>query len=129
LDPADKACNNIVFICKAHYYQCIINELGINSTIGIRTFTLTTFSKDEILQNQASVLNTLNIPGCVDDDSELPYLYWIPKLHKTAYKQIFIAGSKKMFYQTVVSTPYKNINCCKGETSNVLCHCTCQKWG
>jgi hypothetical protein len=91
---SDKACNNIVFVCKAHYYQCIINELGFNSTIGNHTYTPTAFSKDEILQNHASVLNTLNIPGHVDD-YELPYLYWIPKLHKTPYKQRFIAGSKK----------------------------------
>ena len=92
LVPADKACNNMVFVCKAHYHQCIINELGINSTIDNRTYTLTTFSKDEIFENHASVSNTLNIPGHVDDDSELPYLYWIPKLHKTLYKQRFIAG-------------------------------------
>ena len=59
LVPADKASNNIVFVCKAHYYQCIINELGINSTISNRTYTPTAFSKDEILQNHASVLNTL----------------------------------------------------------------------
>ena len=32
----------------------------------------------EILQNHAFVLNTLNTPGHVDDDYELPYLYWIP---------------------------------------------------
>jgi hypothetical protein len=31
----------------------------------------------------------------VADDYELPYLYWIPKLHKTPYKQRCIAGSKK----------------------------------
>ena len=37
LVPADKASNNIVFVCRAHYYQCIINELGINSTTGNRT--------------------------------------------------------------------------------------------
>ena len=55
LVPADKASNNIVFVCKAHYYQCIINELGINSTIGNHTYTPTAFSKDEILQNHASV--------------------------------------------------------------------------
>jgi hypothetical protein len=95
LVPADKACNSIVFLCKAHYYQCIINELVINSTFGNRTYPLTTFSKDEILQNHASVLSTLNIPGHADDDSELPYLYWIPKLHKTPYKQRLIAVSKK----------------------------------
>jgi hypothetical protein len=123
LVPADKACNNIVFVCKAHYYQCFINELGINSAIGNSTYTPTTFSKDEILQNHASVLNTLNIPGHVDDDNELPYLYWIPKLHKTPYKQRF----QKTLYKTAVSTLYKNINCCEGEASNVLCHCICQK--
>jgi hypothetical protein len=32
LVPADRASNNIVFVIKAHYYQCIINELDINST-------------------------------------------------------------------------------------------------
>jgi hypothetical protein len=31
----------------------------------------------------------------VDDDYELPYLYWILKLHKTPYKQIYIAGYQK----------------------------------
>ena len=30
---------------------------------------------------------------------------------------------QKMFYKTAVSTLYKNINCCEGEASNVLCHC------
>ena len=34
LVPADKACNNIVFVCKAH-----LNELGINSTFGNPTYT------------------------------------------------------------------------------------------
>jgi hypothetical protein len=128
LVPADKACNNIVLVCKAHYYQWIINKLGINSTIGNRTYILTTFSKDEIPQNYESVLNTLNIPGHVDDNCELPYLYWIPKLHKTPYKDSLLVP-KKMFCQTTVSTPYKNINCCEGEASNVLCHYICQKWG
>jgi hypothetical protein len=50
------------------------------------------FSKTKFCK---TVLNTLNSPGHVDDDYELPYLYWIPKLHKTPYKQRFIAGSKK----------------------------------
>jgi hypothetical protein len=79
LVPADKACNNIVFVCRAHYHQCIISELGINSTIGNRTYNPTTFSKDEILQNHASVLNTLDILGHVDDDCELPYLPLLDK--------------------------------------------------
>jgi hypothetical protein len=39
LVPADKACNNIVFVCKAHYHQCIFNELGINSGTGNCAYT------------------------------------------------------------------------------------------
>jgi hypothetical protein len=124
LVSADKACNNIVFVCKTHYYQCIINKLGINSEIGNRTYTPTTFSKDEILQNLASILNTLDIPGHVDD-YELPYFYWIPKLHKTPYKDTLLVP--KMLYKTSVNTPYKNINCCGGEA--MLCRCVCQRWG
>jgi hypothetical protein len=88
LVPADKVSNNIVCISKAHYYQCIINELGINSTISNRTHTPTAFSKEEILQNHASVLNTLNISGHVDDDDELPYLYWIPNFTNTLQTKI-----------------------------------------
>jgi hypothetical protein len=98
-----------------------IPEIGIHSTMGNRTYTPTTFSKDEILQSHASVLNTLNIPGHVDD-YELPFFYWIPKLHnKTPYKQRYIAGSKKCSTKFVnTRAPYKNINCCEGEASNVL---------
>ena len=29
------------------------------------------------------------------DQFDLPYLYWIPKLHKNPYKQRYIAGSSK----------------------------------
>jgi hypothetical protein len=28
--PADKASNNIVFVCKSYYFECLIKELGIN---------------------------------------------------------------------------------------------------
>ena len=55
LDVADKACNNIVFVCKAHFYNCILNELGINSTFVNPTYTPTALPKDEILQNNRSV--------------------------------------------------------------------------
>jgi hypothetical protein len=91
LVPADKVCNNIVFVCKTHYYNCILNELGINSTLGNPTYTPTALSKDEILQNHRSVLDTFNIPVNGMNEFELPYPYWIPKLHKHRY----IAGSSK----------------------------------
>jgi hypothetical protein len=45
-----KPCNNIVFVCKTLYYNCILIELGINSIFGNLTYTLTSHPKDEILQ-------------------------------------------------------------------------------
>jgi hypothetical protein len=62
LVPADKASNNIVFVCKNYYYECLLNELGITSTSGNPTYTRTNLTKDEILQNHLSVLHTFDIP-------------------------------------------------------------------
>jgi hypothetical protein len=56
LVPADKASNNIVFVCKKYYYECLLNELGFTSTSGNATYTRTNLTKDEILQNHLSFL-------------------------------------------------------------------------
>ena len=71
-----------VRLCKAHYHNFILNEFGINSTFGKPTYTPTVLSKDEILQNHRSVLDTFKIPTSGMNEFELPYLYWIPTLHK-----------------------------------------------
>jgi hypothetical protein len=91
--PADKASNIIVFVCKSYYYECLIKELGIiNNTSGNTTYKPTSFDKDEILANHRSFMTSLNIPSGKESE-DLPYLYWIPKLHKTPYKERYIAGS------------------------------------
>ena len=91
--PADKASNNIVFVCKSYYYECLIKELGINSnTSSNTTYKPTSFDKDEILANHRSFMTSLNIHSGKESE-DLPYLYWIPKLHKTPYKERYIAGS------------------------------------
>ena len=81
LVPADKAGNNIVFVCKAHYINCILEELGFNSSTGNPTYTHSSLSQDEILQNHMSVLDTFNIPN-KQYEFELPYLYLIPNFIK-----------------------------------------------
>ena len=93
--PADKAPNNVVFICKAFYYSCLLNELD-NSDRGnaSSTYQRTNLSKSEILINHRSVLSSFGV-NTKDDDIDLPSLYWIPKLHKDPYKQRFIAGSSR----------------------------------
>ena len=92
--PADKASNNVVFVCKKYYVECLIRELGINGTSGNPTYTATTLSKEEIIDNHKSIIASFGL-HVEDDDCELPRLYWIPKLHKNPYKQRYIAGSFK----------------------------------
>ena len=94
--PADKAPNNVMFICKAFYYSllsCLLKKLD-NSDRGnaSSTYQRTNLSKSEILINHRSVLSSFGV-NTKDDDIDLPSLYWIPKLHKYPYKQRFIAGS------------------------------------
>ena len=83
----DKAPNNIVFVCKSHYIDCLIKELGIDNSLGNPT-------KEEILDSHRSVLCSFGI-STKDDELDLPSLYWIPKLHKCPFKQRYIAGSAK----------------------------------
>jgi len=91
---ADKAPNNIVFVCKSHYIDCLIKELGIDNSLGNPTYTPTTLTKEEILDNHRSVLCSFGI-STKDEELDLPSLYWIPKLHKCPFKQRYIAGSAK----------------------------------
>ena len=92
--PADKAQNNIVFVCKKHYIECLLSEIDQDKSSKSQTYTETTLSKQEIIDNHKSVLSSFNI-ATKDDDYELPSMYWIPKLHKDPYKQRYIAGSAK----------------------------------
>ena len=50
----DKAPNNIVFVCKSHYIDCLIKKLGIDRSLGNPTYPPTTFAKEEILDNLVS---------------------------------------------------------------------------
>ena len=47
----------------------------MNSTLGNRIYTVTTLSKNEILKNHISVLNTIEIPANETFQCELPCLY------------------------------------------------------
>ena len=57
-------------------------------------YNLTAMSNDEILQHRHSVMMTFGI-SLPDEDTDLPKLYRIPKLHKNPYKQRCFAGSAK----------------------------------
>ena len=92
--PADKAPNNMVFVCKNYYIDCLKNELGLTDGTDCKTYTPVTFTKSEIIDNQTSVLSSFGIE-ISKEDHDLPCMYWLPKLHKSPYKQRYIAGSSK----------------------------------
>ena len=92
--PADKASNNFTFVCKRYYFNILQEELGLNTLPGNPTYTVTDFTASEILDNHKSVLTSFGIPTG-DAEHDLPYIYWIPKMHKNPYKHRFIAGSSR----------------------------------
>ena len=92
--PADKASNNNTFICKRYYVDILIEEPGLHLLPGNPTYDLTDFSASDVLDNHKSVLTSFGIQT-TDKELDLPYIYWIPKMHKNSYKHRFIAGSSK----------------------------------
>ena len=92
--PANKASINYTFICKRHYVSIFTEELGLNSLPENPTYNLADFSVSEMLDNHKSVLTSFGIETS-DDELDLPYIYWIPKMHKNPYKHRFIASSSK----------------------------------
>jgi hypothetical protein len=72
---------------KGHSYLVAFGYTSSNTT-----YKPTPFDKDEILANHRSFMTPLNIPSGKESE-DLPYLYWIPKLHKTPYKERYIAVS------------------------------------
>ena len=78
--------NNIVFVCKSHYIDCLIKESGIATLVGNPTYTPTTLTKEEILDNHRSVLYSFGI-SAKDEELDRPSLYWIRKLHNCPFKQ------------------------------------------
>ena len=69
--PADKACNNIVFVCETHYINCFMEELGMSTMTGNPTYNHTAMSKKEILQNHRSVMLSFRI-SLPEEDIDLP---------------------------------------------------------
>ena len=66
----------------------------IDNSLGNPTYTPTTLTKEEILDNHRSVLCSFGISN-KDEELDPPSFYWIPKLHKCPFKQSYIAGSAK----------------------------------
>ena len=93
---ADKAPNNIVFVCKSHYIDCFTKELGIDNSLGSPTYTPTTLTKEEILDNHRSVLCSFGI-STKDEGLDLRIYRYSTEFinYKCPYKKCHIGWSAK----------------------------------
>ena len=97
LVPTDKASNNIAAICKKFYIEQTLKELGIYHDSASNPKDDNTYVKvdknpqDIINRHNKYVTSNLRIDKVT---KKLPFLYWIPKMHKKPYsKQRYIAAS------------------------------------
>ena len=109
----DKASNNYIFVCKRYYVDILKEELGLHLLPGNPTYNLTDFSASEILDNHKSVVTTFGIQNTDSRRRALPYIYWIPKMHKNPYKHRFIAGSSKCSTKPLSILLTKLLTCIK----------------
>ena len=52
---ADKDPNSIAFVCKSYYIDCLKKDLVMDSSLAKPTYTQTSLTKEEILDNHWSV--------------------------------------------------------------------------
>jgi hypothetical protein len=96
--PTDKASNNIAVVCKKFYVEKSMQELDI--------FLLSSKKKEadktyvpvvkESLSSLLSRHKRFMKANSIEEADYLPFLYWIPKMHKKPYsKQRYIAASAR----------------------------------
>ena len=72
--PADKASNNIVFLCKSYFTMSVSSKnLAFPRTLVILFTKILVFNKEEIWANHRSFVSSINIPiNKVYDDLKTP---------------------------------------------------------
>ena len=86
LVPADKAANNVIIVCKKYYIDTLVKELGINNvSISNPTYIPIDGSFETIVKSHNQFITSVGLEMS-EQDQNLPYLYWTPKLHKSPYK-------------------------------------------
>ena len=115
--PTDKASNNISIVCKQFYVHTMLKELKVfDDTASSKTYEKVTkipFTASEcitsVINDHDNKLKDWKI--CLDSEAHrLPFMYWIPKMHKTPSKQRFIAASACCSTKELSATITKCLN-------------------
>ena len=82
-------------VCKKYHTDTLVNVLGMNSVnSNDPTYIPIDDSFETIVKSHNQFITSVGLEMS-DEDQNLPYPYWAPKLHKSPYKHRFIAGSSK----------------------------------
>ena len=94
--PIDKATGNVAFICKRFYATVLIRELGLVNEVGSKTYDgkIRKNSADIVKKNVKDLKKEFDI-DVSSDNSCLPHIYWLPKMHKNPIKFRFIIAAPK----------------------------------
>ena len=81
LVPADKAANNLIILCKKYYIDTLVKDLGINNlNFNNPTYIPIDDSFETIMKSHNHFITSIGLEMS-EEDQNLPYLYWTPKLH------------------------------------------------
>ena len=115
LTPVDKAASNISFTCKKYYIKTVLTEVGIWPASDNFTYTpVTSTNKQDILDSQFNFNLQYNIRDNLKIN-ELPYIYAIPKFHKTPVKFRFIISSSKCQTKPLAKVITKGLKLCQSQ--------------
>lgn len=92
--PIDKATGNVALVCKRHYANVLISELGLQNNVSTTYVQLHDTDPNNIVTKNIDDLS--KIFGIRDIKSEnfcLPTIYWMPKMHKNPIKSRFIIAA------------------------------------
>ena len=93
--PKCKVLDQPDVVCKKYYIDTLVKELGINNVnISNPTYIPIDDSFETIMKSQNQFITSVGLEMS-EEDQNLRYLYWTPKLHKSPYKHRPIAGSSK----------------------------------
>ena len=93
--PIDKAMSNAAFICHQFYTLVLIKKLGLlnNNNDTNQTYKQAFTSNINITNNYSNILKS-KFNGNLDNaNKQLPYMHWLPRLHKTPSKVRFIVAT------------------------------------
>ena len=85
--PADKAANNVVFVCRFHYINTLKQELN-----GTKAYEKTSKDEKSVVNSHSNEIPKKFAVDVKERQDRLSTMYWLPKLHKRPYKARFIAN-------------------------------------